>query len=743
MINTRKEKQLIEKIEAHLRKTARQMVQFDTLDETLHYLMESFHKQFDNDYMSIIVKQGDRLAIKSKKGAAEQFERGFPLNLNDCLPNLMAEPLSSIDFINQQGHCAFLSALETEKFQTWFTIPIRQENQASLGLCIIAFRSFVPLVLDADKLFTEYGKDIATAIALAKQKEYELKKVKGFEWIRENIYLGGTPLELIIQNIVERAGKGTDASSVFVYLYDEKENCLHYQPPAYGSITPPSKIDLLDQHDLTPFFEYLEKPGGNEITIPLIVNLKTIGILHGMKSGESRFSQENLELLQFLSSHVSVLIENARLFSSEKESKSRLEKFMKQQQELMKYTLEDNGHARISEFLSSMLDGSVYLFDRFLHLTSSGILDRDAPRTAAILEQVGREKKEILQTKRLEQVFPVFNDYELHLWTVIGAGDKLGYLGLVIRRKSLDMVLRMTINHALNVCAIQFIKQKLVLDVKEQVKDSFFNQLFAEKIQDPDKMMEYANLLNWNLLEPHSIALISIEFEESGNEKKNLIEVDAQKNWVWERIRDYIRRSEPRIVLTRKDGCFIAIVPQNIAHGDFWKTFYQRIRKLIDAEVDKISIYLGISQEAKSIDDYFVCYQQAQKTLALLYNRFRNKGFLHFHQLGSYTVLYNLGDPLVGPLFMKAYLEPLLHYGNGKGKDLIDTLRVYLQTNGSIKETSETLYIHRSSLKYRLEKIKEILKIDIEDAEQRFNLMLAYKLYDLHNNEISNGHNGK
>ena len=63
--------------------------------------------------------------------------------------------------------------------------------------------------------------------------------------------------------------------------------------------------------------------------------------------------------------------------------------------------------------------------------------------------------------------------------------------------------------------------------------------------------------------------------------------------------------------------------------------------------------------------------------------------------------------------------------------DLFHTLRVYLENNGSIKETSEELYIHRSSLLYRLEKITDLLDVDINDSEYRFSLMMAYKLYDL------------
>ncbi len=731
MFDLSKQKILKEKIDAHLRKTARRMVQFDTLDETLNYLIDSFRKQFACDYMSIITIQDQMLATKVKKGDSLHFDSCFPISTEDCMPRILTEPLCSFDVIQGKEHCALLTCLEKEQFQTWFTIPIHHEDDSSLGLCVIGFRSFVPLVMDAGKMFEEYGKDIATAFVLARQKENEHRKITGMEWLKENAYLGGSSLSQIVGNIVERAGKGTSATSAYIYLYDEKNNCLILQSPIYGEEHPVERVALHKGYDLKPFFPYLEKAGGTEITIPLIVNVKMIGVLHVIKGKDSFFSADHLELLQFLASHVSALIENARLYMSEKDSNFRMETFMQHQQELVKHTLEDEGFARISEFLSNMMNCSILLFDRFFHLTSEWFRPGDEQLREPILQTIQRERRDI-RTNRLTEIWLTENDHPpIGLWRVTATGDTLGYLGIVLPKDRLDIVLRMTLNHALNVYAVQFIKQKLVLDVREQVKDSFFNQLFVEKLEDKGKILEYANLLNWNISEPHSIGLFAFEFDKTKEQHQsaNLLEEDAKKTWLWERIRDYISRREPGILFTRKDGYYMAIVPQQKSSNEFWKAFYQRILKLLQTETGHISVYIGISQESRQIEDYYLCYKQAQKTLAILCSRFPDKGYMLFNQLGSYSVLYHLGDPMVVPLFLKTYLDPLLQYG--KNRDLFDTLRVYLLTNGNITETSNALYIHRSSLKYRLDKIRQLMDMDIDNAEERFNLMLAYKLFDL------------
>ena len=738
MTDVQKNKHIMVKIDAHLRKTARWMVQFDTLDETLHYLIDSFHQQYGCEYMAIIYQEDDVLKLMAKKGHASHFEAYFPLDVRRCHPRLLLEPVSSLfDVLDNEEQCPILTGVEEEQFETRFTIPIRSEEGGSQGLCVIGFRSFVPLVVGAEKLFEEYGKDIAISFQLAQQRESESKKIEGLDWLKENVYLGGTSIEQIVGNIVERAGKGTNAKEAYVYLYDEHTNNLLLQPPSYGATNPPKRINMLDAYDLKPFFPRLERAGSSELTIPLMVKLKLIGILHvNEKLNDGAFTNEDLELLQFLASHVSTLIENARLYMNEVDRQNRLQTYMQHQQELVKQTIEDEGFAGISAFLSNMLNCSVVMLDRFLHLTSQKYMEQDVDRMEEVLNQINREKKAILRGGQAEQWFSISKGLEMGLWRVSSGGDTLGYLGLIIPQSRMDLVLRMSLNHALNVCAVQFIKQKLVLDVREQVRDSFFNQLFVEKIQDRKKILEYTNLLNWNISEPHAIGLFALEFESTQGHSANLLEEDAKKTWVWERIRDYMTRVYPDIIFTRKDGYYMVIVPQvTISVGDFWKRFYERVKKMVKYEEAHLSVYIGISQDANQIEDYYLCYKQAQKTLVILRNRFAEKGYMSFDELGSYTVLYHLGDPLVVPLFLKTFLNPLLVYGNGKNRDLFDTLRVYLQTNGNIKDAANLLFIHRSSLKYRLERIREIIGIDIDNAEQRFNMMLAYKLYDLFGDE--------
>lgn len=60
MNKSEKRTKLVEKIENHLRLTARNLVKFDTIQETLDFMVESFQLEFSWDFVAIVLREDDR-----------------------------------------------------------------------------------------------------------------------------------------------------------------------------------------------------------------------------------------------------------------------------------------------------------------------------------------------------------------------------------------------------------------------------------------------------------------------------------------------------------------------------------------------------------------------------------------------------------------------------------------------------------------------------------------------------------
>ena len=64
------------------------------------------------------------------------------------------------------------------------------------------------------------------------------------------------------------------------------------------------------------------------------------------------------------------------------------------------------------------------------------------------------------------------------------------------------------------------------------------------------------------------------------------------------------------------------------------------------------------------------------------------------------------------------------------GNDLLETLRVYLKCGRNKALTARELFVHVSTVKYRMTQIQEIMGLDLDDDDNALKLMLSFKLLE-------------
>ncbi|MFS0644093.1 helix-turn-helix domain-containing protein [Siminovitchia sp. 179-K 8D1 HS] len=722
MAEAQREK-VIRKIEQHLRKTSRQLIKIDTEEQALQYLSDSFRAKLYCDFVGVVFVEDDLFVPKTWSGNVNEVRDTFPLRVDHCSKQLLEHSLTDKEVGLAVDECQLFSLLKKAGVKTWFTVPIKDELH-TFGFCMIGFLSYVPL-LEMGKHFDEFGQDVAVAISMTRNREMQLKKIEGIEWITKNLSIDA-PFEESIEEITTRAGKGTNAEFACIYLYNDYDNCFIYQPPSYGEMKAPKQVRIEHNYILKEHFPFLEKTGGNQMTIPISMDLKTIGVLHVERKRSGVFMDEDLQILRLLSNHIATILENARLYNNEKENRNRLHFLLEYQQALVKETVKHEGFDGIISMLGELFNESVVLFDRFMRpLTYT--MDREEevliPQLRAEAEKARRKVNPHIVLTEYSQTFSI--------WPINSGGDLLGYLAVRMSGNELNDYDQIMIEMARNICSIQFIKQKLVLDATEQAKENFISKLLVENVENHESILQYANLFMWDLYNPHRVALLSITLRENELEGCNLLEQQAKKAVVWDYIKVFAVEKTKEILAAMFKEQYLFIVPAEKGVQEFWPQFYKDIQEAGKRSGIHCDILLGVGGKTDNLHDYYASSEQARQALNIVQSRFKEKGYAFFEELGSYTILHQIDNEKTTDLFLENQLGPLEKYSQGKNMDLIHTLRVYLQNNGNAKSTAEELFIHRSSLLYRLEKIESLLESDLSDAEVRFNLLMAFKLYDM------------
>jgi hypothetical protein len=102
---------------------------------------------------------------------------------------------------------------------------------------------------------------------------------------------------------------------------------------------------------------------------------------------------------------------------------------------------------------------------------------------------------------------------------------------------------------------------------------------------------------------------------------------------------------------------------------------------------------------------------------------------LAFEDTGSYRLLLPAMSEDPGELerFYAETVAPLAAYDEQYETDLVRTIEAYLENDGNVTPTADQLFTHRHTIRYRLERVKELCGHDITSTEGREKLGLGLK----------------
>jgi DNA-binding PucR family transcriptional regulator len=102
---------------------------------------------------------------------------------------------------------------------------------------------------------------------------------------------------------------------------------------------------------------------------------------------------------------------------------------------------------------------------------------------------------------------------------------------------------------------------------------------------------------------------------------------------------------------------------------------------------------------------------------------------LSFEETGAYRLLLPAmsEDPSELQGFFDETLAPLVDYDEQYETELVRTVESFLDADGNVARTAERLFTHRHTIRYRLERVKELSGLDVSSTDGRERLSLGLK----------------
>jgi sugar diacid utilization regulator len=102
---------------------------------------------------------------------------------------------------------------------------------------------------------------------------------------------------------------------------------------------------------------------------------------------------------------------------------------------------------------------------------------------------------------------------------------------------------------------------------------------------------------------------------------------------------------------------------------------------------------------------------------------------LAFEETGAYRLLLPAmsEDPAELQRFFAETVEPLVAYDEQYETDLVQTLETFLDADANVAGTASRLFTHRHTIRYRLERVRDLTGLDVSSTDGREKLGLGLK----------------
>jgi PucR family transcriptional regulator, purine catabolism regulatory protein len=147
------------------------------------------------------------------------------------------------------------------------------------------------------------------------------------------------------------------------------------------------------------------------------------------------------------------------------------------------------------------------------------------------------------------------------------------------------------------------------------------------------------------------------------------------------------------------------------------------IESIIDSEFIRkqcsAKILIAAGNFIEKLHDVHKSYLTAKEAQRILQKMTNKASYYFYEDLHLYRLISKMSKHINLQEFAAEYLQPVIQYDQKYNGKLLETLKVYLECNGSKQEAASKLFIVRQTLYHRLQKLENILGKDFMEHEKR------------------------
>ncbi len=242
----------------------------------------------------------------------------------------------------------------------------------------------------------------------------------------------------------------------------------------------------------------------------------------------------------------------------------------------------------------------------------------------------------------------------------------------------------------------------------------FIHDLIEGRILDEKTCKARSSSLHWNVSDHYRVLTLLPKDSLEHTKKASLSQL--QKN---------LEKKIPKITAFLYGDTLKAVVPVNedtIIDGQFFADIMEFLKKEnLEAGISKSTDRLIDMKDANIASEKALYYGRLLKSDEILF---------FYNKYSIYHVLECCDEHIDIMQFCHSAIIKLANYDRIHQTDLLATMRTFLYSGQNIAESAAKLFIHRNTLNNRLQKIDDLIHVELQDSESVFHLMLSYHILE-------------
>ncbi|ARD47976.1 CdaR family transcriptional regulator [Sporosarcina sp. P33] len=285
-------------------------------------------------------------------------------------------------------------------------------------------------------------------------------------------------------------------------------------------------------------------------------------------------------------------------------------------------------------------------------------------------------------------------------------------------RDHLDLV---AIEQAKNILSLKFTQEHTSMEVENRLRLDFVHDLLLG-LETEEDLIRRGRYLKISFQHPRQVIMLN---------PKNRLDTEHIDS---KRLTQIAEKLQYELGFSKMHLCTIhgtkLIIIAPVGETD---QLTSNILSYFEDHYPTVDISIGVSNAVTEVSDYTTGYNEAKRASQFVELIGGNKRVLYYNDLGVVGLLFESADYASIIEFKDKYLGKLLHYEGQNKSDLLLSLQVFLDNESAYQASATQLHVHYNTLRYRIERVEEIIQLDLSNAQNRLNLQIALTIHQLVN----------